>query len=59
MACSGRFRTDANAVWLRLVDGWPVRHVTTACLAWSYQRPAVERKRVPVRLWDHASWPRC
>jgi hypothetical protein len=56
LACYGLLRTDANAVWLRFVEGRPVRHVTTAFLAWLCQRLAAERKRVLVLLWDNASW---
>jgi DDE superfamily endonuclease len=56
LACDGRLRTDAHAVWLRVVEGRPVSRVTTAVLAWLCQRLAVERKRVLVRRWDNASW---
>jgi DDE superfamily endonuclease len=56
LACYGLLRTEANAVWLRLVDGRPVSPVTTAFLAWLCQRLAAERKRVLVLLWDNASW---
>jgi hypothetical protein len=56
LCCYGLLRTDGNAVLLRFVDGRPVSHVTTACLAWLCQRLAAERKRVLVRLWDNASW---
>jgi hypothetical protein len=56
LACYGLLRTDANAVWLRFVEGRPVSHVTTAFLAWLCQRLAAERKRVLVLLWDNASW---
>jgi hypothetical protein len=56
LACYGLLRTDANKVWLRFVDGRPVSPVTTAFLAWLCQQLAVERKRVLVLLWDHASW---
>jgi DDE superfamily endonuclease len=56
LCCYGLLRTDQDAVLLRLVDGRPVSHVTTALLAWLCQRLAAEQKRVPVLLWDNASW---
>jgi hypothetical protein len=56
LACDELRRLDSHEVLLRFVDGRPVSHVTTAFLAWLYQRLAVERKRVLVLLWDNASW---
>jgi DDE superfamily endonuclease len=56
LAYYGLLRTDVHEVLLRCVDGRPVSHVATAFLAWLCQQLAVERKRVLLRLWDHASW---
>ena len=58
LACDGLLRPDTHEVLLRVVDGRPVSHVTTAFLAWLCQRLAAERKRVLVLLWDNASWHR-
>lgn len=56
LCCSGLLRSDSDHRLLRLVQGRPVSHVTTAFLAWLAQRMATERKRVLVLIWDHASW---
>lgn len=58
LAGDGRLRTDTHQVWLRLVAGRPVSHMTTAWLAWLCERLAGERKRVLVLIWDQASWQR-
>jgi hypothetical protein len=52
----GLLRTDQNNVWLRLVDGRPVSHVTIAFLTWRCERLAREQKKVLVLVWDNASW---
>jgi hypothetical protein len=58
LACYGLLRTDTQHVSRRCVDGRPVRHGTTAFLAWPCQQLAAEWTRVLGLLWDHASWHR-
>ena len=47
---------DADTLWLRFVDGRPVRAVTTQFLEWCCTR--LEQRGVPVwaLVWDNASW---
>jgi hypothetical protein len=54
---SGVRRTDRAHTRLRLVEGRPVRHVTTAFRAWPVPQMAAEHKRVLALIWDDASWP--
>jgi len=46
----------AEQVWLRFVDGHPVRAVTTAFLAWCSPKLEALGVRVWVLIWDNASW---
>jgi hypothetical protein len=59
LACYGvllRRTSQAEAVWLRFVDGRPVSGLTTQFLAWCC--PQLEALGVPVwvLIWDNASW---
>jgi hypothetical protein len=57
VCCYGVLRTDARAILWRFVNGRPASHVSTAFLAWVCARLARARQRVPVLIWDNASWP--
>jgi hypothetical protein len=52
----GVWRTDRTHTRLRVVEGRPVSHVTTAFLGWLVRQMAAEHKRVLGLIWDHASW---
>ncbi|HYQ90937.1 MAG TPA: hypothetical protein VES89_02370 [Candidatus Competibacteraceae bacterium] len=56
VACDGMLRADTQEVLVRVVDGRPVSHVTTACLHWVGERLAAEAKKALRLGWDHASW---
>jgi hypothetical protein len=51
----GMRRTAREPIWRRLVEGRPVRQVTTTFLRWRCQRLAVEQNKVVGLIWDHAS----
>jgi DDE superfamily endonuclease len=48
--------TERDDVVRRVVDGRPVSHVTTACLAWVWERRTRERQQVLGLIWENASW---
>jgi hypothetical protein len=56
VACYGLLRADTQGMRLRLVDGRPVRAVTTQCLAWLTARLAAEGNTALLMVWDKASW---
>jgi hypothetical protein len=56
LCCYGLFRTDAEQMLLRFVDGRPVRQVTVDYLAWVCQELAREGKKALLLIWDNASW---
>jgi hypothetical protein len=56
IACYGLYRADTQAMWLRFVDGRPVRAVTLPFLAWVLERLAQEGKKALLMIWDNASW---
>ncbi|MGH2601854.1 MAG: transposase [Dehalococcoidia bacterium] len=47
---------DAEAVWLRFVDGRPVSPLTTQFLAWCCDRLVVTGVTTLVLVWDNAAW---
>jgi hypothetical protein len=47
---------DAEAVWLRFVDGRPVSPLTTAFLDWCCARLAANGVTTLVLVWDNAAW---
>src|SRR5918911_1877404 len=52
----GMLRTDREPIWRRLVEGRPVRQVTTTFLRWLCQWLGVEQKKNLVLIWENASW---
>jgi DDE superfamily endonuclease len=46
----------AEALWLRCVDGRPVRAVTIDFLRWCAEQTAALGKRAVLLIWDNASW---
>ncbi len=56
LCCYGLLRMDRNEVLLRIVDGRPIRQVTTAFLGWLCERLAVEGKTALFLVWDTAPW---
>lgn len=47
---------QADAIWLRFVDGRPVSDVTTQFLDWCCQKLAAQGKTAWLLVWDRASW---
>jgi hypothetical protein len=43
-------------VWLRFLDGRPIRAVTTTFLQWGCEEAATGGKAALLLLWDNASW---
>ena len=56
VACYGILRADTQEVLVRLVEGRPVSHVTTAFLGWVCERLKAEGKEALLLIWDNASW---
>ncbi len=54
-----RLRDEEEApreeLWLRFVDGRPVRAITTQFLAWCCERLERRGKRALLLVWDNAS----
>ena len=59
LACYGvllRQVGEAERVWLRFVNGRPVRVITAQFLGWCCTRLTAAGVRVWVLIWDNASW---
>jgi transposase len=56
ISCYGLYMPELKLSWLRFVDGRPVSAITTQFLEWCCQKLEELGKKVPVLIWDNASW---
>jgi hypothetical protein len=52
----GLYVPEFDEVWLRFVDGRPVRGITARFLSWCCQKLQAAGKMAWVLIWDNASW---